>query len=124
MGLLRSPLWKKGTILAIFRHCGNTPSFRHSLYNVSSSGLTDQDIFLRKKWFMLWQSKLNFDGSTRSVSMISQLVIGKQNMIFVLVSISCFCFVSNAFASSTPMFAKKVLKCFYVFYYLFIVVIR
>ena len=59
---------------------------------------------------MLRQSKLNIDGSTRSVSMISELIIGKQNMVFVLVSISYFSFVSNAFASSTPMFAKKVLK--------------
>ena len=59
---------------------------------------------------MLWQSKLKFDGSTRSVSTISELVIGKQNMVFVLVSIWYFCFGSSAFASSTPMFAKKVLK--------------
>ena len=59
---------------------------------------------------MSWQSKLNFDGRTRSMPMISELVIGKQNMVFVLVSISYLCFVSNVFASSTPMFAKKVLN--------------
>ena len=59
---------------------------------------------------MLWQSKLNFDGRTRSVSVISELVIGKQNVVFVLVSMSNLCFVSNVFASSTPMFAKKALK--------------
>ena len=66
---------------------------------------------------MLCQSKLNFDGSTRSVSMVSELVVGKQNMSFALVSISYLCFVSNVFASSTV--CENVLKvfCFLLFDY-------
>ena len=40
-------------------------------------------------------------------------------MIFVVGSIACLSFVSNIFASSIPLFAKKVLKflCFLLFVY-------
>ena len=63
---------------------------------------------------MLWQSNLNFDGSTRSVNDFGTGYWETEHGICVDFDFN-LCFVSNVFASSTPKFAKKSVKCFNVF---------
>ena len=107
---MQLPPLNKSSILDTLRHFGSMQKFRHSFNNASKSGVIAQDTFLRIKYCMWRQSQLNSDGSNRSASKMFILIVGKRNMVFVLVFIFYISALYRIFFNKyTPFFAEKLL---------------